>query len=93
MVDERIIVVMTTWLSTVMTHRPRIARHLGAGYDADMRRMAAELALMDQGGKRAHVAETARTRSVFGGKEESMRVYPERSTRMADRQHMTLSMR
>ena len=39
---------MTSWLTTVMTRRVPLSRHIGAGYDADMRRMAHELSMMEQ---------------------------------------------
>lgn len=65
MVEARIIVVMTNWIHSLKTRRPRIAR----------------------------AARSAARPGNTLGATESLHVYPERSERMADRQHALLSMR
>ena len=83
---------MTSWLTTVMTRRVPLSRHIGAGYDADMRRMAHELSMMEQA-----PAAPRRTRRVkIGGRTDaasSFRAYPNHAERMADRHHPAMSTR
>ena len=54
---------MTNWLSTLMTRRDPSTRHLGAGMDADMLRMAHELSLMEQGATKTERLELLRSSS------------------------------
>lgn len=93
---------MTNWLTTVMTRRSSSTRHLGAGMDADIIRMAHELSLMSQRSPKAgadrpehrdhaarrHLSGIARTRV-----DDSYETYPAGYRRMADRYHPTLSTR
>lgn len=87
---------MTNWLSTVLTRRPSSSRHVGAGFDADMLRMAHELSLMAQQSPKpgAHSrASSDRVVTSRDGAAESYKVYPSAVRRMPDRYHPTLSTR
>lgn len=81
---------MTNWLSTVITRRTPSSRHIGAGMDADMLRMAHELSLMEQGAKSARVR---RSGTPGPGRGRSFRAYPNHVERMADRSQHILSTR
>ena len=54
---------MTNWLNTLITRRDPSTRHLGAGMDSDMLRMAHELSLMEQGATKAERLELLRSSS------------------------------
>ena len=85
---------MTNWLSTVLTRRPSSSRHVGAGFDADMMRMAHELSLMaQQSPKSGSHSPSDRIATSREGVTESYNVYPSAVRRMPDRYHPTLSTR
>lgn len=82
----------STWMNTVIDRRIWTARHTGASYDADMKRMAAELSVMAQDDKATRLRRARKT-ILSPAREESMAKYPSRRVTMADRQHANLSSR
>ncbi len=87
---------MTNWLSTVLTRRPSSSRHVGAGFDADMMRMAHELSLMAQQSPKSGTHSRTSSDRIATSREgvtESYKVYPSAVRRMPDRYHPTLSTR
>lgn len=82
----------SAWMNTVIDRRIWTARHTGAGYDADMKRMAAELNVMAQDDKVSRLRRARKT-IVSPARKESLAKYPSHQVSMADRHHANLSSR